>query len=188
MRAATLALLFAVATQCMRGASVVDFRRGVVELALGSTVVMLPSDDQIKTAVSAGAAFAGRWNLVGFAEWTQLPTSGKGNFTVQGQILCAGVQYQIARFGLPARAIPYVEGGFSLADLQLVRLPINDLHDNDAGTRPGWVAGGGVRIPFGREARAGLKLGYRHIGQPGTAARGNVHEFSAQLSIFLRPR
>ena len=125
---------------------------------------------------------------MGFAEWTQLPSGGKGDYTLQGQILCAGVQYQITRVRLPGRAIPFVEGGFSLADTQLVRLPLNDLHDNDAGTQAGWISGGGVRIPFGREARAGLRLGYRHIGQPGATARGHLQEFSAQLSIYLRPR
>jgi hypothetical protein len=187
MRAASVVLVLA-AAQSLRAADVPDFRPGIIELALGASALMLPADELTKTGITVGVALALRRNLVFFTDWTQLSSGGHGSYTVEGQILCAGMQYQVARIRLPGRVIPYAEGGFSLANTQLIGLPLNTLHDNDAGTRPGWTAGGGVRIPFGREARAGLRLGYRHTGQPNALVRRHLHQFTVQFLVFLRPR
>lgn len=191
MRAAMTRLLvmFHVVCAALIAADVVpDFRSGTVELSLGVSTLFFPDRNMQKAGAIAGAALSlSRWNLVAFADWTQLPAGGQGTISVQGQLLSSGVQYQITRAQFPWRATPFAEAGMSLANTQLTAKPPGYIYDNDAGNRAAWIAGAGLRIPFGREARAGLKLGYRHIGIPSASERRHLHQFTMELLMFIRP-
>lgn len=166
-----------------------DFRPGTVELSLGLSQVLAKAqaEEINKVAFVAAVALALKTSrLTVFANLTQLPTGGKGDVTLQGQIFTFGIQHQIA-IRLPWRSTPFIETGLCLSNTQLVSQPINYIYDNDAGAHGGWPVGGGIRIPFGREARAGVKVGYRHIWIPNSPTRKHLDQFTAEFTVFIRP-
>lgn len=184
-----LAVAIVLAARISMAVDVPEFRPGTLELSLGPSGVFLPREGVDKAGVIGGAALAlPKWDLIAFADWTHLAGGGRGSLTLQGQLLAGGVQIQLTRVPLPYRIVPFVESGTALTNLQIVRLPVNTLFDNDAGNRVAWLVGGGIRIPFGRDKLAGLRLAYRHFFAPAAIQRTQVSQVIVQMLFFIRSR
>ena len=172
----------------MAADDVPDFRPGTLEFSLGPAAVMFPDDAAYKVGARVGIARSARHNLVAFSDWTQLSSRSSAydtaTPTVEVQILTGGLQYQVAKLRLPAQMVMYAEGGGSYSSILIER---GSNSDNDRGSRLAILQGLGVRIPFGREARTGMKLSYRHLGIPSADRRRHVHQISLEFSVFVRP-